>query len=232
MTVMTDNQKKVILANNSTCIGVLLVCYRVLVILYIIATIAPNFAVQRDPVVGADPTVSRFSALPHVIWMIIPIVVLAYAERARLLSMFADRQAAKYLQRRLWWMVFIFMPIDIVAAGIHFAGFLVEGIIQTSPLYNNPNTQALVWTGVGFTVFQFLWSIWILVKFIVFRDNLRVSLAQGLPFTNSSIEDGISQKKSQQSSTKDDFSIAKNIEAAIENVGIGNVFNTKKKRSH
>ena len=232
MASMTDPQKKVILANDSTCIGVLLACYRILVILYLIASIAPNFAVQRDPVAGADPTLSRFSALPHVIWMISPIIMLAYAERARLMNMFADRAAAKSLQRRIRWAIF-FAIVDVIVSAVHFVGFLIEGIVQTSPLYSDPNTLALVWVGVAITVLQVIWVIWILIKLFVFGDNLRNSLKTGLPFTNSSIEDGNSPVSEPSAPRKEDLGLAKQIRnAVLGSVGIGSVFNGKKKRVH
>ena len=232
MAVMTDPQKKVILANDSTCIGVLLVCYRVLVILYLVASLAPNFAVQRDPVGGPDPTVFRFSALPHVIWMISPIIMLAYAERARLLDLFADRQSAKYLRRRINWAIF-FAILDILVSAVHFTGFLVEGIMRTSPLFNDPNTEALVWTGLAISAFQFLWVIWILLKFLVFGDNLRVALEQGLPFSSSNIEDGISKVPVPSAPRAEDLGLAKQIgNAILGTVGIGSVFKADKKRLH
>ena len=232
MSVLTDNQKKTILANDSACVGVLLVCYRILVILYIVASMAPNFAVQRDPVVGQDPTISRFTALPHVIWMISPIVMLAYAERARLLNMFGDRRAAKNLVRRMWWVI-VFVLIDIFASAIHFAGFLAEGVIGTSPLFSDPSTQALVWVGVGFTLFQFLWGIFILCKFVVFRGNLRVALKQGLPFTNSSIEDGGQATVPTESLVDESIfgGVQQKVGAVLGIVGIGNAV-TKGRRNH
>lgn len=188
MAAMTDEQKKVILDNDSNCIGVLLTCYRILIVLFLVASLIPNFAIQRDPVAGPDPAIYRFDAMPHVIWMIAPFVMLAYAERARLLGMFADRTEAKYLTRRIGW-VTILVIVDIVASAVHFLGFLLEVIDGSSPLYSSTNT--LVWLGVFGTLFQFLWGIWILSKFMVFKDNLRVALDQGLPFSGvaSSIED-------------------------------------------
>ena len=161
--------KTLILEHESVGIGAIMFVYLIIITLFVVASIVPNFGIQREPDVGgSDPTVFRFNALPHVIWMVIPIWTIFIVERART---FTPISSIGSMISMLTWAL-VMLGIDMAANFVHFIGFIFEGVICDSPLCTQSNTFAFVWVGLSL-VGAMLFLGWLtFVRVLVFKADV------------------------------------------------------------
>lgn len=167
MAQMSERERISVIDDNSMGAGGVIFIYRVFLYLIIIGSLVTNLALQRDPQVGPDPAVARFNALPHVIWVVLPLIALAMAERARLFS--PARSWADMIRRLGFSICLLFVAL--LGEAVHWIALLVEGVTCTSPLCISSTTYAFMWTLFGFVTVQFLLCLWLIGRLFVLRTN-------------------------------------------------------------
>lgn len=222
---MTERERIAILDDNSMGIGIIASIYRIFLYLTIVGSVISNVAIQRNPVSGPDPSILRFNASPHVIWVVIPLISLVLSDRARLFGILRNWPA---MIRNLGFVV-IFFVICLLAEIIHWISILIELVSCSSPLCSSSNTYGYLWVLFSFVTIQFILCMWIILRLFMFRINVWGYNYIKMRINNITvdIEQGTLADEDDSSDETSSSRIGKQI--SIRMADVGEIFETDKK---